>query len=72
MSHGTRGEGSRSTTRQGGRPYIGMLFRCCQVYVHIYLNRAGDAYAGHCPRCARPVRIRVGPNGSKERFWEAG
>jgi len=53
------------------RPYIGMLFRCCHVYLRIYLNREGTAYVGHCPSCAMPVQIKVSPAGSRSRFWQA-
>ena len=54
-----------------GRPYIGVYFKCCRVYARIYLNRAGDAFCGHCPKCARPTRVKVGRGGSKSRFWTA-
>jgi hypothetical protein len=51
------------------RPFLGMHFRCCGVYSRIFLNAAGTAFAGNCPRCARPIRIRVGEEGSTSRFW---
>lgn len=51
------------------RPSISMLFKCCNVYARVYLNQQGDAYAGHCPRCARPVRLKAAPGGSRARFW---
>ena len=53
------------------RPFLGLHFKCCGVYSRIYLNATGTAFAGHCPRCARPVRIRVGEEGSSSRFWTA-
>lgn len=54
------------------RPYIGMLFRCCHIYLRIYLNRDGTAYAGSCPRCGVQVQIQTGEGGSRSRFWAAG
>jgi len=53
------------------RPFIGVLFKCCQVYAHIYLNSAGTAYVGHCPKCAAKMEIKVAPGGSKAKFWTA-
>ena len=60
------------TPKHTPRPFIGIMFRCCHVYTRIYLNKAGTAYAGHCPKCGAPVTIRVGPGGSSSRMWEAG
>ncbi len=56
------------------RPYIGITFRCCNVYARVYPNREGTAYEGTCPRCyRRRVRIPiVRHGGSKERFFETG
>lgn len=54
------------------RPSISVLMECCNTYVKIYLNAVGDAYAGHCPRCATPVRVRVGPGGSTDKVFRAG
>jgi hypothetical protein len=52
-------------------PWLGIHFECCDVYARVYRNRNGTAYNGHCPRCGRPIRIRVGPGGITSRFFRA-
>ncbi len=55
------------------RPFLGLVMRCCNVYARIYATAVNDAFAGHCPRCGRPVRVPiVQDGGSSERFFEAG
>mgnify|MGYP006290913605 CR=1 FL=1 len=60
-----------STPKREPRPYIGMYFKCCNVYRRVYLNAQGTAFVGHCPRCGARTEIRVGPGGSSSRFWSA-
>lgn len=55
----------------GGRPHLSILFRCCNVYAPIYRTADEKAYAGNCPRCARPVRVKIGPGGSTSRVFIA-
>jgi len=51
------------------RPFLGITFACCQVYVRVYRNAVGTAYEARCPRCTRRVRFVVGDGGSGCRFW---
>lgn len=53
------------------RPFIGMHFKCCNVYSRIYLNREATAFVGWCPKCAAKAEVKVSPTGSKNRFFEA-
>lgn len=59
------------TAGRPGRRFVGIHFACCEVYSRIYLSSDQSAYQGNCPRCARPVRIRVGPGGTDSRFFTA-
>ena len=54
------------------RPFIGLLFRCCNVYSRAYLNAAKTAYTASCPSCYERVRIAVSPKGSKNQFFSVG
>ena len=53
------------------RRYVGVHFVCCDIYNRIYINRDQTAYEGKCPRCAKPVRLRIGPGGTDARFFTA-
>ncbi|MEM9252391.1 MAG: hypothetical protein AAGB29_08590 [Planctomycetota bacterium] len=56
----------------GARPWIAIRWECCSSYSRIYRNPAGTAYAGQCPRCGRPISVRIGPGGIDTRFFAAG
>ena len=58
-----------SENKRVPRPFLGIWFECCGVYGRIYKNNEGTAYVGRCPRCLRPVRARVGAEGTNQRFF---
>jgi hypothetical protein len=53
------------------RNYLGVTFACCGVYARVYINRDETAYVGYCPKCTRPIRLRIGPDGTDCRFFTA-
>jgi hypothetical protein len=53
------------------RKFLGILFACCNVYARAYINREQTAYAGRCPRCGKPVEVRIAPGGTDSRFFSA-
>lgn len=59
------------TTKASRRPFIGMHFKCCNIYSRIYLNRKHTAFVGWCPKCTRQAVVKVSPDGTKERFFTA-
>ena len=53
------------------RRFLGITFACCDVYSRVYVNRQETAYEGNCPKCARPVRAKIGSGGTDQRFFVA-
>ena len=54
------------------RRFVGVHFVCCDVYSRVYINRDETAYEGNCPKCAKRVRLQIGPGGTDARFFTAG
>jgi len=52
------------------KKYLGLKFSCCGVYSRVYVNRDGTAYEGRCPKCLKPVQLKIGEGGTDNRFFE--
>ena len=55
------------------KSFVGVTFKCCNVYTRIYLNKEGTAFEGACPRCykRKAVVYVVEKGGTKARFFDA-
>ncbi len=53
------------------RKFIGVNFKCCNIYQRVYINSTGTGYWGACPKCARQVKFTIGSGGSESRFFDA-
>lgn len=51
--------------------FLGVMFECCGVYGRLYKNKEGTHYVGRCPKCTKPVRIKIGEGGTNQRFFKA-
>jgi hypothetical protein len=51
--------------------FLGIHFKCCNVYQRIYKNNNQTAYEGRCPSCGMKVRVPIGSGGTSERFFTA-
>jgi hypothetical protein len=60
-------DSSESEQAKSERPYLSVLFACCSVYQRIYRNPEATAYLGRCPRCGKPVKIGISPDGTDAR-----
>ena len=41
------------------KPFLGIMFECCNVYGRIYKNKEETHYEGKCPRCLRTIKIKI-------------
>ena len=69
--HTPRDPAAASAGGRSGRRYVGVQFECCGIYARIYINQNLTAYEGNCPRCAKRVRMKIGPGGTDARFFSA-
>lgn len=60
---------SEDNKKKTQRPFLGIMFDCCGIYGRIYKNKEGTAYTGRCPKCMRPISVKIGEGGTGQRFF---
>ena len=68
---GAQAQSENSASPADRKKYVGVRFHCCGLYLRIYVNKEGTAYEGRCPKCAKPLRLRIGDGGTNHRFFDA-
>jgi len=53
------------------RRFLGVHYKCCNVYARAYVNKKKTAYTGACPQCGKRVNIKIGHGGTDNRFFDA-
>ena len=53
------------------RKFLGVHYKCCNVYARAYVNHEKTAYTGACPQCGKRVQIKIGKGGTDNRFFDA-
>jgi hypothetical protein len=53
------------------KKFLGVNFRCCNVYCRVYINNQRTAYEGRCPKCGKKVAFQIGSGGVDNRFFDA-
>jgi hypothetical protein len=71
LSSGEPFGGRNHANPPNARKFVGVQFACCDVYTRVYVNRDSTAYEGNCPKCAKRVRLPIGPGGTDSRFFTA-
>lgn len=52
------------------KKFISVLFKCCNVYNRIYINKDGTGYSGRCPKCMKTVSFKIAEGGTDARVFE--
>ena len=52
------------------KKFLGVHFKCCNIYNRVYINDNKTAYEGQCPCCRKKVFIAIGKGGTASRFFE--
>jgi ssDNA-binding Zn-finger/Zn-ribbon topoisomerase 1 len=53
------------------KEFVGVIFKCCNVYSRIYINAKGTAFIGKCPKCGAKLEAKISKEGSSHRFFIA-
>jgi len=62
---------SKEGAERHKKSYVSIEFVCCNVFARVYINDRQDAYEGRCPKCLKPLKLKVGPGGTDSRTFKA-
>jgi hypothetical protein len=64
------GPGGAAGACAGRKKFLGLWFRCANVYARAHPDPSGTEYRGRCPRCAKTVAFPIGEGGTSRRMFE--
>jgi hypothetical protein len=60
----------QNKSKRKKREFVGVIYKCCNVYSRIYINKKRTAFVGWCPKCGARMEFIISPKGSKSKFFE--
>ena len=57
-------------TKESGRRFLSVLFRCCNTYGRLYPDPERTRYSGRCPKCGAQVEAGIGPGGTNRNIFD--
>jgi hypothetical protein len=61
----------KAATALHKKPYVSIEFVCCNAFARVYINDCQDAYEGRCPKCLKPLKLKIGAGGTDSRTFKA-
>ena len=63
-------EKSGDKSKESGRRFLSVLFRCCNTYGRLYPDAERTRYEGRCPKCGARLEAGIGPGGTNRNVFD--